>query len=75
MMSNTLQQGSDQSDALGYTRAHCRIALNLSRAEKISIAEVGTLGFPSSWFNGAPLIPPHFKNRRTLAVDTFVDIL
>ena len=27
----------------------------------------------SPWFNGGPLIPPHFKNPGTLAVDTFID--
>ena len=52
-----------------------RIALNLSRVENISVAEVGALGCPSPWFNGAPLISPHFKNRGTLAVDTFIDIV
>ena len=40
-----------------------------------SVAEVDTLGCPSPWFNGPPLIPPHFKNCRTLAVDTFIDIV
>ena len=53
----------------------CRIALNLSRDENISVAEVGTRGCPSLWFNGAPLIPPHFKNRGTLVVDTLIDIV
>ena len=84
MMSNTLQQAAI-NPTLWDTHAPihgkgfcCRIALNLSRDENISVAEVGTLGCPSPWFNGfngAPLIPPHFKNRGTLAVDTFIDIV
>ena len=67
MMPNTLQQGSNHPGALGYTRTHSRQSyllqnyiLNLCKVEKDSVAELDTLGCPSPWFNGAPLIPPHF---------------
>ena len=75
MVSNTLQQGRDTHAPIHGKAICCRDALNLCKVKTDSIAEVDTLGCPSPWFNGGALIPPHFKNCRTLAVDTFIDIV
>ena len=81
MISNPLQHSSNHPGALIYTRTHSRQSYLLQsciesmQVETDSVAEVDTLGCPCPWFNEAPLIPPHFKNCRTLAVETLIDIV
>ena len=81
MMPNTLQEANNPSDALGYTRTHSRRSYLLQNCiESIQIRKGLSRwsrypGVSQIVVIRAPLITPHFQNCRTLAVDTFIDIV